>query len=178
MIKAILYSDCDGVIFDTIDTAFQIMRENGVNMNDKRAIDSYFRHELDWEDVFRKADIINNAVEKLKMLKESHLFSDVAILTRLCGNHKEEVIKKALFGEILPNMKLITVDFHLSKTDIVAAENNILVDDEMKNITPWQRENGKAILFIKNAVDLENDIINDLLDIPNTKSVKKLLKIK
>ncbi len=178
MIKPILYSDCDGVLYDTIDTAFLIMRENGVDMNNKQEIDYFFRHRLDWDYVFKKAEIINGAIDKLKTLKEMGYFSDVIILTRLSGNKNEEQIKKDIFGIALPNTKLITLEFELSKAEVVDARGNVLVDDEMKNIMPWKNANGCAILFKKDAYDLENDIVNDLLDIPNTKSVKRILKVR
>ncbi len=178
MTKPILYSDCDGVLYDTIDTALQIMRVNGVDMNNKQEIDYFFRYLLDWDYVFKKAEIINGAIDKLKILKEMGYFSDVIILTRLSGNKNEEQIKKDIFGIALPNTKLITLEFKLSKAEVVDAKDNVLVDDEMKNITPWKNAEGCAILFKKDICDLENDTVNDLLDIPNTKSVKRLLKIR
>ena len=177
MEKPILYCDCDGVLFDTIDTAFQIMREHGVDMNDHAAIDYFFKRELDWHDVFKRAEIINDGISKLKILDQSGLFKEVVILTRLSGSYYEEGIKRDLFNIMLPNNQVITLEFGLSKASIVPFENNILVDDEMKNITPWMKK-GCAILFKKNGYDLENDIVSDLLDVPNTNGVKKLLKIR
>lgn len=177
MFKPILYSDCDGVLYNTIDTAFEIMRQNGVNMNSHDAIDKFFRYNLDWDEVFKKSDVINNAIEKLKILKCSKLFSDIIILTRLSGNPKEERVKREVFSFDLPGIRVITLDFGLSKAEVVNAENNILIDDEIKNTIPWQKANGGAILFKKDVCDLENDIIGDLLDIPKTKCLQKILKI-
>jgi len=178
MFKPILYSDCDGVLYDTIDTSFEIMRQNGVDMNNHEEIDRFFRHYLDWSEVFKKADVINDAIKKLRILKYENIFSDIIILTRLSGNIEEEKVKREIFSFDLPETKVITLDFGLSKADVVDAENNILVDDELKNTIPWQKANGGAILFKKNTCDFDNNIICDLLDIPKTKCLQKILKYK
>ena len=52
MEKPILYCDCDGVIFNTIEIAFEIMKKMGCNMNDKNEVDRFFRLAIDWKEVF------------------------------------------------------------------------------------------------------------------------------
>ena len=177
MEKPILYCDCDGVIFNTIEIAFEIMRKNGCNMNDKHQIDQFFRTSINWNDVFERATIINDAIKKIKLLKESDIFSDIIILTRLSGCNDEERIKRELFHEYLPDTKIITLQFGLQKASIVARpKEHILIDDEKRNCDNWQSCEGTAILFSQENSDLDNNIVNDLMDIPNTEGVKRLLK--
>ena len=177
MEKPILYCDCDGVIFDTIDVAFDMMRELGCDMHNRADIDRYFRQIIDWRDVFKRAHVINNAIEKLNILKDGYDFDDVRILTSLSGNIYEEGLKREIFGNCLPGTKIITVQYGVPKPLVVRnTENHILVDDEKRNCNRWEKYNGTAILFSRENMDLENNVINDLLDVPYTEGYKKLIK--
>ena len=120
---------------------------------------------------------INNSVEKFNQLIESDIFSDIIILTNLSGRCDEEILKREIFGDILPKTRVITLQFGIPKSSVVAyPENHILVDDEIRNCEEWNKEDGAAVLFSQDTSDLENNVVNDLLDIPNTEKVKKLLK--
>jgi len=176
MEKPILYCDCDGVIFNTIETAFQIMERKGCDMSNPNEIDYYFRRIIDWREVFANSKIINNAIDKIRLLKDSDLFSDVIILTKLSGNYYEEGLKRDIFRECLPDVKVITLQYGLTKALVVNPKGNVLIDDELRNCNNWKNYDGIAVLFDLEANDLENDIVNDLLDIPNTIGVKKLFK--
>lgn len=177
MEKPILYCDCDGVIFDTINVAFDMMRELGCNMEDRAEIDYYFRRIIDWRDVFKRAKVINNAIEKINILREGYDFKDVIILTSLSGNYHEEGLKREIFSENLPGIKVITVQYGIPKPLVVQnTERHILVDDEKRNCNKWEKHNGTAILFSREIMDLKNNVVNDLLDIPYTKGYKKLIK--
>ncbi len=111
-----------------------------------------------------------------KVLKESPIYKDVIILTKLSGNYYEEGTKREIFATLLPGIRVITLQRNISKDSIVVANGNILVDDEEKNVDSWNRSNGIGISFHQEISDLDNNIISDLLDIPNTRCVKKLLK--
>ena len=177
MQKPILYCDCDGVIFDTIDVAFDMMREYGCDMENHDEIDYYFRRIIDWHEVFKRSHVINNAIEKIKILKYSCDFDDVIILTKISGNYHEEGLKREIFNECLPMIKVITLQYGLQKALVVNnPSEHILVDDEKRNCLNWENYNGPAILFSRETIDLENNIVNDLLDIPYTKGYKKLIK--
>ena len=65
MNKPILYCDCDGVIFNTIDVAFQMMKEKGYDINDATQRNAFFQYEVNWNNVFDQAVVINNSVEKI-----------------------------------------------------------------------------------------------------------------
>ncbi len=176
MKKPILYCDCDGVIFNTIEIAFNMMQEDGIDLRDKREIDSYFRTKIDWCEVFDKAETINDSINKIKILKESGLFSDIIILTKLSGGYYEEGLKRQIFNELLPGIRVITLQFGLAKASVVNAKNNVLIDDELRNCQNWNKEDGVAILFSQNMSDFEHDIVNDLMDIPHAFGAKRLLK--
>ena len=177
MEKPILYCDCDGVIFDTIDVAFDMMREYGCDIKNRNEVDYYFRRVIDWREIFKRAKIINNAIEKIRILKESYDFDDTLILTSLSGNYYEEGLKRKIFGEKLPEVKVITVQYGIPKALVVNnIERSILVDDEKRNCNKWEMNKGTPILFSRTNIDLKNDVINDLLDIPYTDGYKKLIK--
>ena len=111
------YNDCDGVLFDTIDVALDMMKEQGCNMADGKEVDYYFRKVIDWNEVFRRAREINNGVEKFKILSESGYFNESVILTGLSGNDHEERLKRFIYILSIPILsELISAGFSLWKT--------------------------------------------------------------
>lgn len=171
----ILYIDCDGVIFNTIETAFKMMKENNIDITDNRKVDYFFRS-TSWELLLENSIIINDAINKIKLLKGKQIYKDVIILTKLSGNYTEERLKRETFSLLLPNTKVITLPRNYDKALVVSSMNNILVDDEEKNVISWNNHGGTGIRFMKDLIDFENDIINDLDDIENTNGVKLLRK--
>ncbi len=174
--KVILYLDCDGVIFDTINAAFRLMKKEGIDIHNHHQVNYFFIHFIDWNQLFEDAGIINGAREKINNIVESRIFKEVVILTKLSGSYHEERIKRGILNELFPSIRIITLDYSLSKSGVVLAEGNILVDDEEKNILSWRNAHGIGIHFIQGLTDLPNDIISDLLSICDTNSVKKLVK--
>lgn len=173
--KNILYIDCDGVILDTIETAFTMMKENNIDITNKYLVDYFFRN-INWNYLINNSMIINNAIEKIKILKNNNIYQDVVILTKLSGNYDEERLKRDTFFKLLPNIKVITLPRDYNKALVVPSINNILIDDEDKNIASWNNYGGIGIKFTKDIIDLDNNIINDLNDIENTSKVKMLRK--
>ena len=177
MNRPVLYNDCDGVIFDTIDVALEMMRELGCDMTNRHEIDYYFRKVIDWEEIFRRSRVINNAIDKIQILKDSYDFEDVRILTSLSGGNNEEKLKRTIFGEQLPGVKVITVQYGIPKAVVIPdVYKSVLVDDEKRNCLKWEQHGGTAILFSREVMDLKHNVVNDLLDIPYTKGYKKLIK--
>lgn len=173
--ESILYVDCDGVIFNTIETAFNMMLENNLDITNKNLVDNFFKN-VNWNLLLRKSIIINDAINKMKNISDKQIYKDVIILTKLSGNYHEEGLKRETFGLLLPNIKVITLPRNYDKTFVVPSKNNILVDDEEKNIVSWNKNGGIGIRFMNDIVDLEHDTINDLDDIENTNGVKLLRK--
>ena len=176
MDKPILYCDCDGVILNTIQVAFSIMREHGCNLGNRQEVDAFFRNYIDWKEIFNRAEIINDAINQLRYIRKSGLFGDVMILSKLSGGYDEERLKRALFAKTLPMVRVITLQYGLNKGSVVNASGNILVDDEIGNCEMWRKENGTAILFSPYMTCVENDIISNLSQLKYTDGVKKLIK--
>ena len=173
--KFILYVDCDGVIFNTIETAFNMMKENNLDINNHKLVDNFFINTR-WDILLKKSIIINDAINKVKNISNKQIYDDVIILTKLSGNYYEEGLKRETFSLLLPDTKVITLPRNYDKASVVPSKNNILIDDEEKNVISWNKNGGIGIKFMKDIVDLDHDIINDLDDIENTNGVKLLRK--
>ena len=115
--NSILYIDCDGVIFNTIEEAYRMMDEMNIDRNNKTNVNFFFKN-VDWKTLFERACELNNAIEKIKLIKESNYYKDVIILTKLSGNYYEEGIKRAIFDALLPNVQVITLQFDLKKNSV------------------------------------------------------------
>lgn len=175
MNNVILYIDCDGVIFDTINTAYRMMDEIGLDRHKREEADFFFQT-VDWNVLIYEAGVLNNAIRKIKYIITNNIFSEVKVLTKLSGNPDEERIKRIILGKLLPDVEIITLEIYEHKDEKVHAKGNVLVDDDTKNYERWNNASGIGVHYIQNVSDLENNIISDLLDIPNTKGVKTLLK--
>lgn len=177
MNNVILYLDCDGVILDTIDTAYRLMQQEGLDITNRKTVDNYFLNS-DWNVLIYEAGILKNAIIKIKRIIESKVFSKVAILTKVCGNEDEEKIKRVLFGKLLPEVEVITVKINDNKDEVVDPVNNILVEDSINNAKRWNLAGGVGVYFVKENPDYTKDQIDDLSDILEPVSVKRLLKQK
>lgn len=177
MKDVILYLDCDGVILDTIDTAYRLMQIEGLDITNRKTVDNYFINS-DWNVLIYEAGILKNAIIKIKKIIASNIFSSVKILTKISGNLEEEKIKKILFGKLLPNVEVITVKIDDNKDEIVDPVNNILVEDSINNADRWNLAGGVGVYFVKENPDYSKNQIDDLSDILEPISVKRLLKRK
>ena len=166
-----LYIDCDGVIFNTISIAFLEMKKQGVNIKNQVDIDNYFKY-CDWNMLIEKGGIINDSIDKLKILIESNSFNSVSVATHRCS-YVEGVIKTNKFKSLIPNLKIITIPKKIGKHFAVPVKNNILIDDALSKIEDWVDNGGIGILFTEkvnrliypNEMNNKNYFItNDLLD--------------
>lgn len=175
MNDVILYLDCDGVILDTMDTAYRMMSEEGLDISNGEVVNHFFIN-TDWNILIYEAGIIKDAIIKIKKIIASNIFSRVSILTKTSGNLEEEKIKRILFGKLLPDVPVITVNFRDNKDEVVDPVGNILVEDSIQNAARWNNAGGIGIIFVKDNPNHDKDIIDDLGDICEAYSVKKLLK--
>lgn len=169
----ILYLDCDGVILDTIDEAYRMMRELNMDISDWRVVNNFFVN-IDWNILIYEAGILKHSITKIKRIIESGMFKEVKILTKTSGNLEEAKIKKILFGKLLPEIEVITVDFYDNKDEVVDPVGHILVDDSKSNCRRWSASGGRGILFVREKPNYELDQIDDLIDVPKVLSLKKL----
>ena len=171
----ILYLDCDGVILNTIDEAYNLMLEIGLDISDSTIVHDFFVN-TDWNMLIKRAGVINDSINKIKRIIQSKMFKDVIILTKISGNLYEEGIKRAFFHDVLPGVRVITVNFNDNKDEVVDPINNILVEDSVSNAQRWNLAGGIGILFVKQNPDYQHDIIDDLECLIEASSVKRLLK--
>ena len=157
-----LYLDCDGVILDTINYTYQIIKERGIS-EDK--IDDFYKN-LSWETLIEEAGEINNSIEKIKELSKHF---DVEILTHV--NSDGEIIAKLnYFKEVLPEVKVIAVPKEIKKADAVDPKGNILVDDFLGNLDYWHEKGGISIKFSDSGKECIYQTITDLSELLKLKS--------
>ena len=176
MSKPILYIDFDGVILNTIEVVREMLRRDGCDADNWWEINRYFRRKDIWLEVFEKATIINDAINQIKKVMELGIFSEVIILTKITNVFDEERLKRDLLNQVLPGVRVITLQNGLNKALVVKAKGNVLVDDEPYNCVDWEKEDGIAISFSQFVSNLEENVINYISDVINTSAVKKLLK--
>ena len=116
-----LYLDCDGVILDTINMSYKMIKNKG--LTNEKDIEHFYKN-LSWEELIIEAGEINNSIEKIKELTKVY---DVEILTHV--NSDGEIIAKLnYFKEVLPEVKVIAVPKEIRKADAVDPKGNILID--------------------------------------------------
>ena len=169
-----LYLDCDGVILDTIDKAYELMRRDGLDPKNRELVNKYFV-DVDWLYLINEAGQLDNSIEKIIKLREMGIY-DIKILTT-CVNKNEPWIKTLYFEQELPGIPVITVPWMVRKDSVVDADNSILVDDSTTNVTNWRESGGIGLHFVKGFASLEDMQINDLMDIPKIEQkVKKIVR--
>ena len=82
-----LYIDFDGVICNTIEVTYDMMKRLNIDLNDNKKVQKYYR-DLNWDELLSKCTIINNAFEKnqnetLKYTTDPIVSSD--IISTSCG---------------------------------------------------------------------------------------------
>lgn len=137
------YIDLDGVILDTLPWVFKEWEENP-KFKDKSNLDLHkYLEEKNWDEVLDNASIINNSIKILNSLGGN----DVAILTKVHSLEKEGKSKIKFLRSLGIKQEIILVPFSISKTDVVNAYGNILVDDTLANLKQWQKEGGISLFF-------------------------------
>lgn len=140
MRNIIKYIDCDGVIFDTERGLFdEYDRLKNMGINIKRLA---YLQQLNWREWIRRAKIINDAIAIIK----EHNPGDVEILTKV-HSLSEGLAKIEYFRELGIKNNIILVPNSLSKSDVVQATGNLLVDDSIKNLDDWFLHNGIPLFF-------------------------------
>ena len=74
MNDVILYLDCDGVILDTMDTAYRMMSEEGLDISNGEVVNHFFIN-TDWNILIYEAGIIKDAIIKIKKIIASNIFA-------------------------------------------------------------------------------------------------------
>lgn len=158
-----LYLDCDGVILDTINMSYKMIKNKG--LTNEKDIEHFYKN-LSWEELIIEAGEINNSIEKIKELTKVY---DVEILTHV--NSDGEIIAKLnYFKEVLPEVKVIAVPKEIRKADAVDPKGNILVDDFLGNLDYWHEKGGISIKFSDPGKECIYQTITDLSELLKLKS--------
>ena len=153
-----LYLDCDGVILDTINTSYQMIRD--MNIEGEENIRRFYR-ELDWKKLIIDSGEIDNSISKIKELTK---YFDVEILTHT--NSDNEINEKIeYFARELPGINVISVPKTTHKCDKVNPQGSILVDDFIPNLEKWQEKGGISVKFSDTGKECKFITINDLLEL-------------
>ena len=162
-----IYIDFDEVLFATEDLLFEeykILKSKGIKVDKLK-----YMQNKNWEELLNKSEIINNAIEILKDLKE------VAILTKIHSMENEAVAKIRKLRSLGIYNEVILCPFPFKKSEIVYAKDNVLVDDTIHNLEDWEEKGGIPIFFNKNNSDIDGwDKVNTKY--PKIKSLEYLRK--
>lgn len=163
-----IYIDFDGVILDTWEVIFKKYYEEFNTTDIKEDNIKKIMLTIGWNYILENSKEINYSLEKIKRISKTH---DICILTKI--NSKQEQDAKTNF--LLENKikKMCFVPYTSSKTQYVDPHNNILIDDDIKNLEEWEQHGGIAIFFNKDLNNCDSYgnknnkfvIINDLLKI-------------
>ncbi len=134
-----IYVDFDGVICDTEDNLFEhykLLRSCGIEVDKERYVSNF-----NWHQLLIDSPIIANALENIK----GSLY-DISILTRVHSFNEAYQKIKMLRENGLTN-EIIIVPPHMKKSEVVDAKGNVLIDDQMNNLSDWYNDGGISIFF-------------------------------
>lgn len=155
-----LYLDCDGVILDTINKSYQMLKEEGITTEPEVR---KFYSNICWKTLIKESGEIDDSIAKIKELNK---YFNIEILTHV-NSTKEEIVKKNYFKNELPGINVIAVPREIRKADFVEAKNNILVDDFSENLDYWKEKGGISVKFSNIKENCDYDVITNLLELIN-----------
>lgn len=163
-----IYIDFDGVILDT----WEVISNEYYNKFESTYIDEEsvkkLMVDIGWKNILKNSKEINDSIKQINQISEIY---DTCILSKVNSIDEEKEKRKFLLNNRIKNMCF--VPYTSSKTQYVEPQDNILVDDDIRNLEEWEQQGGKAIFFNKDLNNCDsygniNDkfvIINDLLKI-------------
>lgn len=141
-----LYIDFDGVILDTIEVTYSMIKEQGIDPTDQKETKKFYAT-LDWAELLKITPIINDSINCINKIISSEKY-DVAILTHI-HSLPEAVEKVNYIRKHFKGITVIPVPKDLSKTQMVHAEDAILIDDFSGNLVEWEASGGIGVRFSK-----------------------------
>lgn len=153
-----IYLDCDGVILDTINKSYKMLKEEGITTEEE--VNNFYKN-ICWEKLIIESGEINNSINKIKELTK---YFDIEILTHI-NSENEIIAKKEYFNKVLPNINMIPVPKQIRKADYVNPTNIILVDDYTENLEYWKEKGGIPVKFSDSGKKCEFTVITDLLEL-------------
>lgn len=149
-----IYIDFDGVILDTD----AILDEEYSKVDNIKRSD--FVKNYDWDKLVNNSTIINDSFYNLKNSKY-----DIYILSKISSlNEGVTKVRYLRDNDVFANIHLVPTK--ISKSDMVNAKGNILIDDKLYNLDEWEEHGGISIFFNKDNLDY------DVRGNKNTKYIK------
>lgn len=138
-----IYIDFDGVILDT-DSILDLEYAKVKDISRSDFVKNY-----DWKWLVNNSLIINNSLYNLKSSKY-----DTCILSKISSlNEGIAKVRYLRDNDVLTNIHLVPTK--ISKSDIVNAKDNILIDDKLYNLDEWEEQGGISIFFNKDNLDYD-----------------------
>lgn len=153
-----LYLDCDGVILDTINRSYMMIKEKGLTTADE--VRTFYQN-INWDTLIKESGEINNSISKIKILKD---YFDISILTHVYSK-KEAFSKIKYFKNVLPDIEVIIVPKRVEKADLINPYGTILVDDYIPNLDKWEAKGGIGVKFSDSGKTSQYTTIGDLLEL-------------
>lgn len=153
-----LYLDCDGVILDTINKSYQILRERNIVKEHERR---KFYIDTNWDELIKISGEIDNSISKIKILTN---YFDIKILTHV-NSDKEASAKISYFKKVLPEIEVIIVPKNIEKANMLDPNGTLLVDDYYPNLEKWKEKGGIPVKFSDSGKEYDYITIHDLLDL-------------
>lgn len=152
-----LYVDFDGIIADSWPIIVKKYYNHYLTDNiEEKKLRELFKI-CDWNEILKECKKNRNNIKTLKKIEKYN----VTILTKI-NSLSEKRAKEKFLKDNNIKIKIKTVNIDSKKTDIAKAENNILIDDEIKNLKDWKECGGIGILYSKNKDGKDSDgILND-----------------
>lgn len=165
-----LYLDCDGVILDTINRSYQMLKEEGITTEPEITL---FYSNICWETLIKESGEINNSISKIKELTK---YFDIEILTHV-NSENEANVKTDYFKRMLAGINVIAVPKSIKKADFVNPSGCILVDDYSSNLVYWEEKGGIPVKFSDYEENCPYTVIKDLLELINL-YIKNKIEVK
>ena len=162
-----LYIDFDGVIMNTIEVTYEMMKTQKIDLNDIDKVEEFYKNS-DWKNILKHSTPINNSWDCLERILKSKKFN-VSILTHV-NSLKEIEEKVKIIRKHFRDITIIPVPKSISKTKMLKAEGAVLVDDYVNNLIEWEEAGGYGIRF---DLDMDGkgfpvidrlDVLIDMLD--------------
>ncbi len=153
-----IFIDFDGVIFDTEKRVVDRKKQNP-----KMSWNEFFEN-LDWFQLLEESMVINNAIDYI--LEGQSKSKQIAILTKIHTLVEMQAKVKALRSRGI-EVPILFVPPHVKKSQVYLPNNEeILIDDSLKNLVDWKQNGGTSIYFNE-----------ELVCIPQFKTIKSLNKV-
>ena len=160
------YLSCEGVILDTETGLFdKYYEQKRLNPHLQK---KQFLQALDWENWLAQAQVLNNALEII----QNYDPSDIAILTQIYSLQEAQEKIKYFRNKNLKN-NIILIPPGITKSNIIDANGNILVDNNLTQLAAWQNNQGISIYY--GLCLQEYPHITNLEEILDSKKLEKTL---